>query len=193
MDQPETENKAPVEKKSKGRLIGIVVALVLVLGAGAAGTIMGPKFFGAAPPAAGKSAESKGAEGHEEDSEEHAGDEESDEEEKPKSKTKTATEAYESTLLQPIIVDVATTEGQSRHLKIVLAIEHPETTKEADFKVYVPRAREAAIFYLRTSDFEHLANPKNFEKVREELNKAVIDAVGKKRAKRVLITDYVTQ
>src|SRR6478609_213449 len=47
MDEQGTDHgQAPVEKKKgKGPLIGIVVAAVLVVGAGAAGAVMGPKFF----------------------------------------------------------------------------------------------------------------------------------------------------
>ena len=65
--------------------------------------------------------------------------------------------------------------------------------KEAEFKAYVPRAREAAIWYLRTHDFDELSAPKNFEKLRKDLNDNIINAVGKKRARRVLITDFVAQ
>jgi hypothetical protein len=57
----------------------------------------------------------------------------------------------------------------------------------------VPRAREAAISYFRTRDFEQLADPKNFAQVVKDLNKEILLAVGKRRAKRVVITDFVAQ
>jgi len=78
-------------------------------------------------------------------------------------------------------------------LRLGLTIELPEGTKEAEFKAYVPRAREAAIGYFRTRDFEQLSDPKNFAQVVKDLNKEIIAAVGKKRAKRVVITDFVAQ
>jgi flagellar basal body-associated protein FliL len=200
MDEQGSEHdRAPVEKKKgKGPLIGIIVAAVLVVGAGAAGAVMGPKFFAKPAPTQVKSAEGE-AEADEDksadskSSDDKAADEDPDEDEK-KVEHKSATgEVKEVTNLQPIVVDTRSMDGQVRHLKIALSIEHPDAMKEAEFKAYVPRAREAAIWYLRTHDFEELSAPKNFDKLRKELNDNIINAVGKKRARRVLITDFVAQ
>src|SRR4051812_13737174 len=59
MDEQGTDHgQAPVEKKKgKGPLIGIIIAAVLVVGAGAAGAVMGPKFFAKPAPQAHKSAD----------------------------------------------------------------------------------------------------------------------------------------
>ncbi len=83
--------------------------------------------------------------------------------------------------------------GDLRHVKVGLTIELPETTNEKEFASYVPRAREAAIGYFRTRDFEQLSDPKNFVQVVKDLNKEIASAVGKKRCKRVVITDFVAQ
>jgi flagellar basal body-associated protein FliL len=65
-------------------------------------------------------------------------------------------------------------------------------TKE-QFAAYTPRGREAAIMYLRGLRHEVATSPEKFESVKEELSKRVREAMGKKRVKRVLITDFVSQ
>jgi len=204
-EQGADHGHAPVEKKkSKGPLIGVIIAAVLVVGAGAAGAVMGPKFF-SKPAAAQKPPEAEAPADDEKSSDEKGSDDKgsdddqaddnssnSDDEKHVESKAGSK-EVKEVTNLQPIVVDTRSADGQVRHLKIALSIEHPETVKEAEFKAYVPRAREAAIWYLRTHDFEELSAPKNFDKLRKDLNDNIINAVGKKRARRVLITDFVAQ
>jgi flagellar basal body-associated protein FliL len=194
MDEQGTDHgQAPVEKKKgKGPLIGIIIAAVLVVGAGAAGAVMGPKFF--AKPVPTKTADGEAESEDDKASEDKAADEKADEaDEEHVEKKSAAGEVKEITNLAPIVVDTRSADGQVRHLKIALSIEHPDTIKEAEFKAYVPRAREAAIWYLRTHDFEELSSPKNFDKLRKDLNDNIINAVGKKRARRVLITDFVAQ
>ena len=200
MDEQGTDHgQAPVEKKKgKGPLIGIIIAAVLVVGAGAAGAVMGPRFF-AKPAPTQKAAEGEAeADDEKASAEEKTADEkpaeESPEEDEKKTEHRSASgEVKEVTNLAPIVVDTRSADGQVRHLKIALSIEHPDTMKEAEFKAYVPRAREAAIWYLRTHDFEELSSPKNFDKLRKDLNDNILNAVGKKRARRVLITDFVAQ
>jgi flagellar basal body-associated protein FliL len=201
MDEQGTDHgQAPVEKKKgKGPLIGIIIAAVLVVGAGAAGAVMGPKFF-AKPAAPAKTAEAEAepeeekSSGEDKPSDDDKAEESADSDEEKKVEHKSASgEVKEVTNLQPIVVDTRSQDGQIRHLKIALSIEHPDAMKEAEFKAYVPRAREAAIWYLRTHDFDELSAPKNFEKLRKDLNENIINAVGKRRARRVLITDFVAQ
>jgi flagellar basal body-associated protein FliL len=204
MDEQGTDHgQAPVEKKKgKGPLIGIIVAAVLVVGAGAAGAVMGPKFFAKPAPQTQKPAEgeaesaddkSTGDDKAEGDDDKPSEDSAADGDEKQVEHKAGSGEVKEITNLTPIVVDTRSIDGQVRHLKIALSIEHPETFKEAEFKSYIPRAREAAIWYLRTHDFEELSSPKNFDKLRKDLNDNIINAVGRKRAKRVLITDFVAQ
>jgi len=199
MDEQGGHEAAPVEKKKgKGPLIGIVIAAVLVVGAGAAGAVMGPKFF-AKPAAQQKPVEAEAPAEDDKATDEKAAEDDKAADDSPASEEEhveskgSRGDVKEVTNLQPIVVDTRAMDGQVRHLKIALSIEHPETIKEADFKAYIPRAREAAIWYLRTHDFEELSAPKNFDKLRKDLNDNIIMAVGRKRAKRVLITDFVAQ
>ena len=199
MSEEASEPNKPVEKKKgKGKLVGILVALALILGAGAAGAVLAPKYLGGGAP---KTGDGKTAEGHEategEDSDGHGEEaeqpkeEESEEESGQKKPAPGDVHAVHN--LEAIVVDSRAADGSIRHIKVGLTIELSETTKEAEFKAYVPRAREAAIAYFRTRDFEQLSDPKNFAQVVKDLNKEILIAVGKKRAKRIVITDFVAQ
>lgn len=197
MSEEASEPKPVEKKKGKGKLVGILVALALILGAGAAGAVLAPKYLG------GDKAAHKPAEGEEEaapegsaekgDEAEAPADEEKAEEGEKKSKKEALGDVHEIQNLESIVVDTRAADGNLRHIKVGLSIELVEGTKEAEFKSYVPRAREAAIGYFRTRDFEQLSDPKNFTQVVKDLNKEIILAVGKKRAKRVVITDFVAQ
>jgi flagellar basal body-associated protein FliL len=198
MSEEASEPKPVEKKKGKGKLVGILVALALILGAGAAGAVLAPKYLGGEKPA------HKPAEGAEDeptadsekgDEAEASGEEGKDAEEgeKKPSKASSAGDVHEVQNLEAIVVDTRAADGNIRHVKVGLTIELPEGIKEAEFKAYVPRAREAAIGYFRTRDFEQLSDPKNFAQVVKDLNKEIIAAVGKKRAKRVVITDFVAQ
>jgi len=192
MSEEASEPKQPVEKKKgKGKLVGILVALALILGAGAAGAVLAPKYLGSGDAkAAHKPADDD--EGSSEKAESDTAEEEPSADE-PDAKPKAAGDVHEIQNLEPIVVDSRAADGAIRHIKVGLTIELPETVKEAEFKAYVPRAREAAIGYFRTRDFEQLSDPKNFTQVVKDLNKEIISVVGKKRAKRVVITDFVAQ
>jgi flagellar basal body-associated protein FliL len=183
-------NKSVEKKKGKGKLVGIMVALALILGAGAAGAVLAPKYLGGGAKAAHKPAESAEEEAPAEKAEEEPA---AEEEEEPEHKPKSSGDVHEVQNLEAIVVDSRAADGAIRHIKVGLTIELPETVKEAEFKAYVPRAREAAIAYFRTRDFEQLSDPKNFAQVVKDLNKEIIAAVGKKRAKRVVVTDFVAQ
>jgi len=199
MSEEASEPKPVEKKKGKGKLVGILVALALILGAGAAGAVLAPKYLSgdkhAAKPAESADDEAEGSEGKGDDAQagdEDKGDAAADGEKKPK-KEAAGGDVHEVQNLEAIVVDTRAADGNIRHVKVGLTIELPEGTKEADFKAYVPRAREAAIGYFRTRDFEQLSDPKNFAQVVKDLNKEIIAAVGKKRAKRVDITDFVAQ
>lgn len=197
MSEEASEPNKPVEKtKGKGKLVGILVALALILGAGAAGAVLAPKYLGGAKAPAHKPAEGAEEEADssaEKGDEEASGDEEKDADEGEKKPAKSSGDVHEIQNLEAIVVDTRAADGNIRHVKVGLTIELVEGTKEAEFKAYVPRAREAAIGYFRTRDFEQLSDPKNFTQVVKDLNKEIIAAVGKKRAKRVVITDFVAQ
>lgn len=193
MSEEASEPNTSVEKKKgKGKLVGILVALALILGAGAAGAVLAPKYLGAAKTGA----QATGDEATDGEDSERARDEAADEDgeaAEQKSKQAQATDVYGVHNLEAIVVDTRAADGGIRHIKVGLTIELSETAKDAEFKAYVPRAREAAIAYFRTRDFEQLSDPKNFAQVVKDLNKEIISAVGKKRAKRIVVTDFVAQ
>lgn len=198
MSEEASEPKPVEKKKGKGKLVGILVALALILGAGAAGAVLAPKYLGGGDKAAHKPAE--GEEEASEDSgekseegEAHEEEEKGEEGEKKPSKKEAQGDVHEIQGLEAIVVDTRSADGNLRHIKVGLSIELMEGIKEAEFKAYVPRAREAAIGYFRTRDFEQLSDPKNFVQVVKDLNKEIIAAVGKKRAKRIVVTDFVAQ
>ena len=195
MSEEASEPKPVEKKKGKGKLVGILVALALILGAGAAGAVLAPKYLGGGDKPAHKPAEGEEEAGAEEGSAEKGDEAEAsgDEEAEKKSKKEAAGDVHEIQGLEAIVVDTRSADGNLRHIKVGLSIELMEGTKEAEFKAYVPRAREAAIGYFRTRDFEQLSDPKNFTQVVKDLNKEIILAVGKKRAKRIVVTDFVAQ
>jgi len=198
MSEEASEPKPVEKKKGKGKLVGILVALALILGAGAAGAVLAPKYLGGGDKSAHKPAEGEEEASAEEGSAEkgdeaEASDHEDKAEEGEKKPKKEAGDVHEIQGLEAIVVDTRSADGNIRHIKVGLSIELMEGTKEADFKAYVPRAREAAIGYFRTRDFEQLSDPKNFSQVVKDLNKEIILAVGKRRAKRIVITDFVAQ
>jgi flagellar basal body-associated protein FliL len=199
MSEEASEPKPVEKKKGKGKLVGILVALALILGAGAAGAVLAPTYLGGGDKAAHKPAEgdeeaaAEGSEEKGEDAEAHGDEDKPAEEGEKKAKKEALGDVHEIQNLESIVVDTRSVDGNLRHIKVGLSIELVEGTKEADFKSYVPRAREAAIGYFRTRDFEQLSDPKNFPQVVKDLNKEIILAVGKKRAKRVVITDFVAQ
>jgi flagellar basal body-associated protein FliL len=191
MSEEASEPKTVETKKGKGKLVGIMVALALILGAGAAGAVLAPKYLGGDKAAADHKPEATDEEA--EGSEKGGDHEPAEEEEEETEKKPRAGDVHEVQNLEAIVVDSRAADGSIRHIKVGLTIELPETVKEAEFKAYVPRAREAAIGYFRTRDFEQLSDPKNFAQVVKDLNKEILGAVGKKRAKRVVVTDFVAQ
>jgi flagellar basal body-associated protein FliL len=158
--------------------------------------VLAPKYLGGAKVGAHQAEGEESAEGSE--SEGHAEEADSEEskeepEDSGEHKKPAAGEVHEIQNLEPIVVDSRAADGTIRHIKVGLTIELAEGAKEPEVKAYIPRARESAIAYFRTRDFEQLSDPKNFAQLVKDLNKEVIGAVGKKRAKRVVITDFVAQ
>ncbi len=68
---------------------------------------------------------------------------------------------------EPLIVDVMDGEGTAHHLKLGLSAELAEGVTEDEFKLLMPRGREAAISYLRSLSFEEITNRKKFAKLRK--------------------------
>lgn len=193
-EKPGSPPSAP--KKGKGRLIVILIALVLVSAAGAAGAVFAPRMLNKSADASDEHASEAGDSEATEAAEAQGEGEEGGPNQPDSSGHSGPQRAGKSsalTELNALVIDARAGDGSVRHIKVVLVIEHPEKYETDEFKRYVPFAREAAIGYLRTREFEQLADPKNFEVLRKQLAAEIIEAVGAKQAQRVLITDYVVQ
>lgn len=195
MSSTPQEAHAVGPKKGKGKMVGIIVALVLVLVAGGAGAVLAPRLLAKSNPA-DKEKVAEHGEGAEEEGEEGAKTEEpahAEEETEEAPKKSTAGVIGEVMELAPIVVDTRAQDGSIRHVKVQFAMEIKHGVKPEEAKKFTPFAREAAIAYLRTQEFERLSDPKTFDVVRKELSAEVIRAVGKTRIKRLLIVDFVAQ
>ncbi len=166
MGDEESKDEAKVEKKG-GRLVLILVVVVLVVGAAAAGIFLGPMFSHPAAAAAEVKAEPSA---------------------KPVSDKIAAV-----TNLPPVVVDVRGEQGDLHHVKCTFALELKDGVSSEDIKNYTPRAREAALSYLRLESFEKLTDPKNFKQVQKTLDTDIKKAVGSGLVSRVVITDFVAQ
>lgn len=173
MAENDSKEQPVVEKKPRKRLLGVLITLVLIAGAGVIGTVLGPRLLGQhveteEPDPSAASAEAEAAEV---------------EADKP-----TNPMAFE-----PVIIDVRDKQSQAHHMKIGLTIELAEGVKKEEFIRVMPRGREAAIFYLRSKYYEDLTEPTQFEIITKDLNTRIVKAMGEKLAKRVVITDFVAQ
>lgn len=167
-------NEQPVvEKKSRKRLLGVLVTSVLIVGAGMAGTVLGPRLLG------------QQEETEEPETSNSVGEKEPHgvEEEGP----------VNPMTMQPIIVDVHDKQRQPHHMKVGITVELAEGVTKEEFERYTPRGREAAIAYLRSKYFDELTDPMQFAIVTKELYAGIAKAMGEKHVKRVVITDFVAQ
>lgn len=172
------DNEKPAEhapKKSKvGLIVGVVVALITLVGGSVAGAVLGPKLLGGSEGGhAPAPAQKAGAEAHGE--------------------PPAAPEKIVSVDIPPIVVDIRDAEGRLRHLKIGMAAELGETVNVEEFKLFAPRGREASLSYLRSLTFEEVSDPKRYASIKEELSKGFTEAVGAERVHRVLLIDFVLQ
>ncbi len=166
----EGENKeeaAPPQKGGKGKLFVILLAPALLAGAGVAGAMFGPKLLGkqdiAPEPVASAAA---------------AG---------PDVPLGITVE------MKPIVVDLRDKESGVHHIKLTLAVELKDQTPQEDFDKLQPRARESAIAFLRTKEFEAVTDPKAFDALRKDIGETIVKAVGEKVVARVLVVDFVAQ
>jgi flagellar FliL protein len=172
----ETEKTAEAPKKSKvGLIIGVVIALVTLVGGSVAGAVLGPRLLGGqdnsheTPAKAGKTAE--GA---------HEG-------------PAAAPEKIVSVDIPPLVVDIRDADGRIHHLKVGLAAELGDGVTIEDFKLYTPRGREACLSYLRSLSLEDVSDPARYAGIKDEISKRVTEAVGPERIHRILLIDFVLQ
>ena len=76
---------------------------------------------------------------------------------------------------------------------VVLAAEVPPEAPKEDVENLMPRGREAAIGFLRALTYEEATSPGSFEKIKTELAKKIVEAVGEKRVAAIILTDFVVQ
>jgi flagellar basal body-associated protein FliL len=188
-DKPGEAPAAP-KKGKMGLVIGIVIALVTLVGGSVAGAVLGPKLLGGS------------SEGHEEGASEagHAKSEKAQKSDKSEKKAShgegdegEGAEHIINADIPPVVVDLRDSDGRIRHLKVGLTAELAEKVTAEDFKLFIPRGREAALTYLRSLSFEDVADPQHFIAIKDELSKRVTEAVGVDRVHRMMLTDFVLQ
>ncbi len=164
MEDHESKGEVKVEKK-RGRMVLVLALVVLAAGTTAAGALFGPRFL--TPPAPAPRGSSAAPAEHD--------------------------RVAAVTNLPPIVVDTRSLEGDLHHIKCSLALELRDGVSTDDMKNYTPRAREAAVAYLRQQPFEEITDPKRFSTVQKTLDSHIRAAVGKSRVVRVVVTDFVAQ
>lgn len=163
-DKAEKEEAAPAPKKG-GKMM-LIVAVVAVIGVFGGGVFAGPKL-GHKLHVPGYSSQTPPAD------------------EIPPAP---GTMAIES-----CVVDLRVKTGELHHLKIGLVIELNKEIKEKESEQYVARARDAAISYLRSLDYEAVTQTEDFEAIRKALEQKIAKAIGEKDFRRLLFTDFVVQ
>jgi flagellar basal body-associated protein FliL len=183
-EEAEKPAEAAAPKKGKlGLIIGIVIAVVTLVGGSVAGAVLGPKLLGA-----------------EEESGDHGKSEKSHKSEKTEKKGahgsdgEAATPEHIVTVDIPsVVVDLRDADGRIRHLKVGLTAELADKVPAEEFKLFIPRGREAGLTFLRSLPYEEVADPQHFVAIKDELSKRVSEAVGEERVHRMMLTDFVLQ
>ncbi len=162
-DKSDEATEAPSGKSSKGLVVVVLVAAV-VLGGGAAA---------AGAVVAMRVATSQGA---------------------PQPSASASEEKVLGTVdFASLVVDIHAADGTSHHLRVTLSAEVPPEVAKEDMQNLTPRGREASIGYLRSLSYEEATAPQSFEKIKAELSKRIIEAIGEKRIAAVVVTDFVVQ
>lgn len=179
------DSLAPPKKSKLGLILGIVGGVLVLVAGAAAGLILGPSLFGGPPTAAAEAPQTAKAAGPAAD---HAAPKGAKGEQLP-----TAPEKIVAAAFEPLIVDVMDSDGVAHHLKVGLSAELADGVTAEEFKLLMPRGREAAISYLRSLSFEDVTSPKKYAKLKKELVKNVSKAIGENKLHRLLIVDFVAQ
>ncbi len=95
--------------------------------------------------------------------------------------------------LEPCVIDIRNKEGETHHLKAGIAVELNVKIPEKEMEGVIPRARDAAITYLRSLDYERAVSQEEFEKIRGELDVRIKKAIGERFVARILFTEFVVQ
>jgi flagellar basal body-associated protein FliL len=193
-DEAEKAPEDVLPKKGKaGLIIGIVIAAVTLVGGSVAGAVLGPKLLGGSDEHAEEEEEEKPAtseKSHKSDKKEKHGKEKADEGEGHGSE---GPEHIVSVDIPSVVVDLLDNQGRIRHLKVGLTTELADKVPAEEFRLYIPRGREAALIFMRSLTFEQVADPSHFIAIKDELAKRVTEAVGEERVHRMMLTDFVLQ
>jgi len=190
-DDDHKDDKPAGNAKKKPVVLFVIIGVVLLGVAGGGVFVAGPALglFGDEKPATGKAAKKKKKQPK---ASEGADGEEDELANLPEESSDTAGLKSKIAKISSLVVDVQDAEGARHHVKINLAVEHPEG-KEEEFANFEPRAREALIMYLRTLTFEEATDPKGFPKIRDAVIQKTRKALGEFPARRILIADFVAQ
>jgi flagellar protein FliL len=190
-DEADKPADAAAPKKSKmGLIIGVTLALVTLVGGSVAGAVLGPRLLGGSE----EHAEAGGSEAGHGKSEKSEKSHKSEKSEKKSSHGEAeGPEHIVNAEMPSVVVDLRDADNRIRHLKVGLTAELADGATMEDFKLVIPRGREAALTYLRTLAFEDVADPQHFIAIKDELSKRVIEAVGEERVRRMMLTDFVIQ
>ncbi len=190
-DEEQKDDKAAGVPKKKPVVLFVIIGVVLLGAIGGGVFVAGPALglFGDEKAATGKVVKKKkkppkASEGTDGEEGELANI--------PEESSETAALKSKIAKISSLVVDVQDAEGARHHVKINLAVEHPEG-KEEEFANFEPRAREALIMYLRTLTFEEATDPKGFPKIRDTVIQKTRKALGEFPARRILIADFVAQ
>ena len=189
-EEGEKSADAPAPKKGKmGLIIGIVVAVVTLVGGSVAGAVLGPKLLGSS-----EESESSGKhEKAEKSDKSHKSEKKSEHGEKGGDDDAEGAGKLVTFDIPSVVVDLRDGDNRIRHLKVGLTAEVGEHTPVEEIKLVVPRAREAAITFLRSLSFEEVSDPQHFTTIKDELGKRVIESLGEERVHRMVLTDFVVQ
>jgi len=190
-EEAEKPAEAAAPKKGKmGLIIGIVIAVVTLVGGSVAGAVLGPKLLGGSEEheAEKPSKSEKSSKGHKSEK-----SEKSEKHEKGGAEGEGGPEKITAVDVPAVVVDLRDLDGRIRHLKVGLTAELAEQVTPEEFKLYLPRGREALLTYLRSLSFEDVSNSQQFIAIKDELCKRVTEAVGEELVHRMMLTDFVLQ
>ena len=189
-EEAEKPAEAAAPKKGKmGLIIGIVIAVVTLVGGSVAGAVLGPKLLGGSEEheAEKPSKSEKSSKGHKSEKSEKS------EKHEKGGEGEGGPEKITSVDMPAVVVDLRDADGRIRHLKVGLTAELAEQVTPEEFKLYLPRGREALLTYLRSLSFEDVSNSQQFLAIKDELCKRVTEAVGEELVHRMMLTDFVLQ
>ena len=180
--KPDSEDDVPagVPKRGRGAGVAKVLLVVFVVAASAGGAVVGQVAMARMNPPAKKEKAHK-ADKKDAPYEEEYGD--------PKEEPPSA----ETSVLEPMVVDIRSKDGELHHIKIGVAIEFRKPIHEEELKKILPRARDAVISYIRALSYDDATNHQQFDAIRKELGERIARALGKKNVSKVLFTEFVVQ